>query len=179
MPHIRFGLTLFITFNIVIIVLVMMGAITIMDVRGERLSFAEAQESHGMLIAESLARELPAPLAAKDGERISHLSDLIFAGGDTAFFAVFDSRDKAVLSREETYANGFEDREFRLGTTDDRKATSRVRGDIREFAGPIIIGETVIGTFQFGLSSDQLENEISDIQKAEALAIRVACPLST
>ncbi|MCH7625142.1 MAG: response regulator [Chloroflexi bacterium] len=161
MPRIRFGLTFFITFNIVIIVLVIMGAITMMDLRRERASFAEAQESHGMLIAESLARELPVPLAAKDGKRVSRLTDLIFIGTDAAYVAVFDSGDRAVLSPEEAYAERLTDSDFRLGTTDEREAVSRVSGDLTEFAGPIIDGRTIIGTFQFALSSAQLENELS------------------
>ncbi|MCH8064063.1 MAG: HAMP domain-containing protein, partial [Chloroflexi bacterium] len=163
MPRIRFGLTFFITFNIVIIVLVMMGAVTVMDLNRERASFAEAQESQGMLIAEALARGLSTPLADKDGKRISDLTELIFTGSDVAYVAVFDSGDRAVLSPEEMYAERLSDPEFRLGTADEREAASRESGDIREFAGPIIGAQTVIGTYQFGLSSAQLENEISAI----------------
>ena len=124
MPRIRFGLTFFITINIVIIVLVMMGAVTMMDLRRERASFAESQESHGMLLAESLARELPAPLAAKEGKRISDLTDLIFTGTDAAYVAVFDSGDRAVLSPEKTYSERLMDSEFRLGTTEERESSS-------------------------------------------------------
>ena len=85
MLHIRFGLTFFITFNIVLIVLVVFGAATVMDIRRERASSAESQVSHGMLIAESLAKELFAPLAAKDGKRLSDVTDLIFMRPTTPF----------------------------------------------------------------------------------------------
>ncbi|MCH8063808.1 MAG: response regulator [Chloroflexi bacterium] len=161
MLHIRFGLTFFITFNIVLIVLVVFGAATVMDIRRERASSAESQVSHGMLIAESLAKELFAPLAAKDGKRLSDVTDLIFTGSDAAYVAVFDAGDRAVLSPDKMYAGRLKDHEFRLSTTENGIATSRVSGDLTEFAGPITDGRTVIGTFQFGFSSAQLENEIS------------------
>lgn len=163
MPRMRFGLTLIITTNIVIIVLVIMGAVTMMDIRRERASFAEARETQGMLIAESLAKGLSTPLAAKDGKGISDLTELIFIGADAAYVAVFDSGDRAVLSPEEMYSGRLMDPEFRLDTADDREPASRASGDIREFAGPIINGEKVIGTFQFGLGSTQLEKEVSAI----------------
>ena len=165
MPHIRPGITLFITFNIVTIVLVIMGSVTMIDLRRERESFAETQESHGMLIAESLARGLSEPLAAKDKKRISNITDLILTGTDPAYVAVFDARDGAVLSPEKMYAVRLKDPEFRLSTTDDGEAASRTRGDIREFAGSITNRGIVIGTFQFGLRSDKLENEISAIMR--------------
>lgn len=161
MLHIRFGLTFFITFNIVMIVLVVFGVATMMDIRRERASFAESQVSHGMLIAESLAKELSGPLAAKDGQRISDLTGLIFTGSDAAYIAVFDAGDRAVLSPEKMYAGRLKDPEFRLSTSDSGKVASRVSGDLTEFAGPITDGRTVLGTFQFGFSSAQLENEIS------------------
>ena len=153
MPHVRFGLIFFITFNIVMMVSVIIGAMTMMDLRRERASFAESQESLGMLIAESLARELSAPLAARNGKRISELTDLIFTGSDAAYVAVFDSGDRVVFSPEKMYAERLKDGEFRLSTTAEREAASRVSGDITEFAGPIINGQTIIGTYQFGLSS--------------------------
>ena len=164
MPRIRFGLISFITFNIVMMVSVIFGAVTMMDLRRERASFAEAQESQGMLIAESLAKALSAPLVAQDRKRISELTDLIFTGTDTAYVAVFDSGDRAVLSTEEKYAKRLKDGEFRINAAGDRETASRVSGGITEFAGPILNGKTIIGTYQFGLSSTQLENEISAIK---------------
>ena len=163
------------------VIVLLMGLVTYMDIRRERAVFREGMEQRGVLLASSLNDILANHLYFSAADQLRDIAKVVTSQPEIAYVRIFRPDGSLLVSapRDEGqsgYATGYVDEEFRPVIIQDGQPILPFQDDTGQVVSPIMSGRDLLGVVHFGFNSDARDAEIKAIildHVVQALALIV------
>ena len=164
----KWGLAPVLTLGVVSVIVLLMGLVTILDIRRERALFRGELQQTGLLLGSGLNEVLANYIYFADIDALNDIAQVVGSHPDITYIRIFRPDGRLLVEEgkeddEVHYPSGTVDDEFGLGTLQATETRIRSKDGILEVASPIHIGGEAFGVVQFGFNADTLNAEIRTI----------------
>ena len=138
----------------IVVVALIMGAITMLDVRRERAASLEELREQGLVMAGTLTDVLADALHSGDTRELNALVRAVGAQTDVLYVRVFAPDDRLIVNMEPgAQGQGGGDGGSGLVAVDGRQSVLLQEGNRIDVAEPIVMGDNFLGSIELGLSN--------------------------
>ena len=161
----RWGIASVFTLSMVLVIAVLIGTITILDIRRERTVYREGLERRGRLVASALNDVLANYLYFAQIDALRDVAEVLtFEPDIISYVQIFSPEGRLLIGPDrDEYPSGVSHDESVLNMSRDPEARLRFIGDSLEVNSPITAGTEVVGLVRFGFDGKPLASEINDI----------------
>lgn len=153
------------TMSMVLVIVLLMGLVTFLDVRRERSIFRQELERRGMMLATTLSQTLADPLYYLDVDKVADITRVADSGlADVEYVQVFRPDGRLLTDTRPPYGpEGNLGGEFAQRVLRTHETILKYHGDSLEVTGPILAGDELLGVVHFDFSTYALNIRIQAI----------------
>jgi signal transduction histidine kinase len=163
--------SLVLTLGIVVIIVGLMAASTVIDVRQRRSDARTALMARGDLLATAASQLLGEPVNEADTQGINSLSRFMWGQPDIAYVNVFDGSGQLLVGpgEDQVAPPGVSNTAVIALFQDSANPVMEFRGNFLDVRAPVRSGARLVGAAQFGFNTDRIDEEIADLTRDRIL----------
>ena len=167
-PHFRWTIASELTLSIVLVIVLLMGLVTYMDIRRERAVYREGLEQRGVLLASSLNDILANHMYFAQADELRDIAKVVTSQPEIAYFRIFRPDGTLLVSEprvdgQSEYPTGYVDDESRLVIIQEGQPVPQFQEHTVQVVSPIMSGRDLLGVVHFGFNADAHDAEIRSI----------------
>ena len=158
------GVSAYLTFSIILIVVGLMTVTTLLDIRSKREDEHAALRERGMVLATAASNVLAGSLRAHDLETVNELTRVIWGQADVGYVKVFDPDGQLLIGPGEDQfpPAGIYDETVLESVVGFRTNLELANGFLNVTA-PALAAAEVVGFVQFGFTTARIDDDIAQL----------------
>lgn len=157
------GVSFFLTLGIILVIVVLMAATTVVDVRARRSDIRDGMLRTGRDFAAIANGVLPDALNSGDLNETGRFASALWAQRDTSYVKIFDREGRMLVGPgEDQFPMGVVDKSV-LREVQNLQTICRWMEEGLECIAPVTSGAQLVGAVQFGFDTSRLDAEIQSL----------------